>query len=115
MTEIRKEIEELKTLGPLPSETGVNPEVIWRYEHLYRLITRPITDDEARVLIKLFGVDGCFGLASSFMHLVETAPGWPLEDCLNNLENEWIAELRKRAIHGGCLELGKRGSIDLTK
>ena len=111
MTNIREEINALNALGPLPSEHGANPELIRKYEELYRGIIRPITDEEARVLINLFGADGCFGLASSLMHLVETAPGWPLKDCLNNLENEWIAELRNRAVRGGLLFDNKRDKV----
>lgn len=100
---IRQEISAMSSLGPLPSECGANPELIRKYEELYRSVARPITDDEARLLVKLFGADGCFGLASSLVHLIETAPGWPLKDCLTNLENEWIIELRNRAIRGGLL------------
>ncbi len=103
MTNIRQEINALNILGSLPSEHGAKPELIRKYEELYRSITRPVTDDEARVLVKLFGADGCFGLASSLVHLIETAPGWPLKDCLNDLDNEWIIELRNRAIRGGLL------------
>ena len=30
------------------------------------------------------------------LHLIETAPGWPLEDCLRK-DGEWIERLRRRA------------------
>ncbi|POZ50376.1 hypothetical protein [Methylovulum psychrotolerans] len=103
MASIRKEIAALNLLGALPTEDGTDPALIQKYEELYRRIIRPITDEEARVLVKLFGSDGCFGLASSLVHLIETAPGWPLEDCLHNLDNEWIMALRNRAIRGGLL------------
>ncbi|WP_157203496.1 hypothetical protein [Methylomicrobium agile] len=103
MDSIRQEIYALNELGPLPSEDEASVEILKKYEVLYRSITRPITNDEARILVKLFGVDGCFGFASSLVHLIETAPGWPLKDCLVNLENEWIIELRNRAIRGGLL------------
>lgn len=103
MTNIRKEIEEMSVLGPLPSESDADIDFLKKYESLYRAVTRPITNDEARVLVKLFGPDGCFGAASSLMHLIETAPGWPLEDCLRDMDNEWIVELRNRAIRGGRL------------
>jgi len=103
MENIRKEIEEMSSLGPLPSEDDPDVEVLKRYDTLYRAIIKPITDQEARTLVKLFGHDGCFGLASSIMHLIETAPGWPLDDCLTDLENEWIVELRDRCIRGGHL------------
>lgn len=103
MLNIRKEIEELNALGPLPSEDSRDIELLKKYDYLYRAITPPLTDDEARILVKLFGSDGCFGLASSLVHLIETSPGWPLEDCLYNMDNEWVLELRNRAMRGGRL------------
>lgn len=107
MTNVRKEIAEMSALGPLPSEESRDTELMKKYDKLYRAIIKPVMDEEARVLITLFGQDGSFGLASSLMHLIETAPGWPLEDCLRNQDNEWIAEMRNRAIRGGHLLLGK--------
>jgi len=93
----------LVQLGKLPSEGEASVERIRQFEQSYRAIARPVTDDEARALVGLFGDDGCFGFASSLVHLIETAPNWPLEDCLRNLQNEWVAELRNRAIRGGRL------------
>lgn len=107
MTNIRDEIIELDALGPLPSEDGVDIELLRRYETLINAITRPVTDDEARVLVNLFGSDGCFGLASTLMHLIETAPRWPLEDCLRVQDNEWKVEMRNRCIRGGRLQLNE--------
>lgn len=101
MLNIRKEVYELEALGRLPEESGADPGLIKKFDAAYRSIRRPVTDDEARVLVKLFGTDGCFGLASSLMHLIETAPGWPIVDCLEDLDNEWVCELRDRAIRGG--------------
>jgi hypothetical protein len=43
--------------------------------------------------VGLFGPDDCFGLEWSLVGLVETAPGWPLADCLENTDNEWIQGL----------------------
>jgi hypothetical protein len=103
MLNVRREIEEMKALGPLPSEDDPDLAVLKKYEELYRAIAQPVTDEEARILVELLGSDGCFGLASSIMHLVESAPGWPLEDCLRDLTNEWKVELRNRAIRGGRL------------
>jgi hypothetical protein len=108
MTNVRNEIEEMRALGPLPSEDGRDVELMKKYDKLYRAITKPITDEEARVLVKLFGQDGCFGLASSLIHLIETAPGWPLEDCLSNQDNEWVIELRNRCIRSGLIPLDER-------
>lgn len=95
---VRTEVKELEKLGPLPSEDKAEVAQLERIEELYRSIARPITDDEARVLVELFGPDGCYGVASSFMHLIETAPGWPLKGCFEHLNNEWKVELRNRAI-----------------
>ena len=98
---VRNEVRELEKLGPLPSEDEAEVAHLERIEELYRAIAEPITDNEARKLVELFGPDGCYGLASSFMHLIETAPGWPLKECLQQLNNEWKIELRDRAIRGG--------------
>jgi hypothetical protein len=100
---MRPEIANLVQLGTLPSERGASPELIQQFEKCYRAINRPVSDEEARALVALFGNDGCFGLASSLVHLIETAPGWPLVDCLANTDNEWVAELRQRALRGGHL------------
>ncbi|MCQ8120015.1 hypothetical protein, partial [Methylomonas rosea] len=66
-------------------------------------VTKPVSNEEARALVKLFGPDGCFGLAWSILHLIESAPSWPLTDCLVNSSNEWVALLRDRATRGGLL------------
>lgn len=98
---VRTEIKELEKLGPLPSEDEAEGAQLERIEELYRAIAKPITDDEACALVELFGPDGCYGLASSFMHLIETAPGWPLKECLQQRNNAWKIELGNRAIRGG--------------
>ena len=58
---------------------------------------KPVTDEEACALVKLFGSDDCVGLAWTLLHLIETAPGWPIESALIGLEGEWIRRLRERA------------------
>jgi hypothetical protein len=100
---MREEVRQLHDLGPLPSERGTSPELVSEYEQLLRAIKKPLTNDEARALVKLFGSDGCFGLASTLLHLIESAPGWPLKECLVDSTNEWIVELRERAERGGML------------
>ncbi|WP_256077332.1 hypothetical protein [Massilia sp. YIM B04103] len=101
MQNIRSEVAQLALLGPFPPEAEGLPDRVRQYGELYQAIRRPVSDDEARVLIKLFGQDGYFGLASSLMHLIETAPGWPLMDCLGDVGNEWVDALRQRALRGG--------------
>jgi hypothetical protein len=101
---MRNEIHRLVELGRLPSEEDADVEKLRKYEVEYRGITRPITDEEAIALLELFGEDGCFGLASSLMHLIETAPGWPIKNCLTDTGNPWVLELKNRAIRGGVLQ-----------
>jgi hypothetical protein len=103
MMNVRSEIAELRALGPLPSEDLRDVELMKKYDRLYRAIAKPITDEEAMVLVRLFGHDGCFGLASSLMHLIETAPSWPIAECLEREDNEWINELRNRCIRAGLM------------
>ena len=95
---MRQAILDLVKLGPLPSETNADPVVLERVQELITSIGNPIADDEARALVRLFGSDDCFGLAWSVLHLIETAPGWPLFDCLEDLNNEWVRRLRDRAL-----------------
>jgi hypothetical protein len=100
-------VVELEKLGPMPSsDKAINENLdnlVDHYAALIESIHKPINDDEARVLVKLFGPDECFGVAWSLLHLVESAPGWPVLDCLEDVGNEWIRRLRERAIRGGKL------------
>lgn len=95
---MRSAVTALAALGPLPSEQSAKPNTLERYEALIRAIERPIADEEARALAGLFendGADSCFGLAWSFLHLIETAPGWPIAECLQDSENEWVGLLKQ--------------------
>lgn len=47
------------------------------------------------------GSTKCYGLARTVLRLIETAPCWPLVECLNDTTNEWIERLRMRAVRGG--------------
>ena len=97
---MRQEVIELGKLGPLPCSRAVvaDPEMdvlVRTYEKLILSIQPPVTDDEARVLVGVFGSDECFGMEWALIHLIETAPGWPLEDCLADTSNEWVALLKQ--------------------
>jgi hypothetical protein len=80
---MREEIKELEKMGPLPSyKIAMQPdqlEKLERYTQLIVSIQKPVTDEEARVLVTLFGPDDCFELEETLVHLVESAPGWPSE------------------------------------
>jgi hypothetical protein len=86
---IRPEVRELVALGALPAEDVAEQQDLEHRERLVRAIT---------ALLAVFGPDGCYGVAWSLLHLVETAPGWPLEDALRDDRggNEWILLLRQR-------------------
>lgn len=98
---VRDEIAELLQMGPFPSEhemiqsTQVNR--VRAYEELLHSVKKPVTDEEAAALTTLFGEDNFFGLGWTLLHLIETAPNWPVGDCLLNPENEWIKRLHDRA------------------
>jgi hypothetical protein len=98
---VREEVSELANLGPLPScEIAVRPDQRERLERFGLLISsiqKPITDEEARILCGLFGPDDCFGMEWTLVGLIESAPGWPLADCLQETSNEWIQMLKQRA------------------
>jgi hypothetical protein len=93
---VRAEIQELVSLGAFPSSQKVDLRVIRRQEELLNSVKPPISDEEARELVKLFGSDEYYGAAWTVLHLIETAPGWPIEDCLADSSNEWITRLNER-------------------
>lgn len=90
-------IEQLVKLGPLPSSPKPDVAALERIQALLAKVERPISDEDARALVTMFGPDDCFGLAWTVLHLIETSPGWPLEDVLGERGNEWIERLRQRA------------------
>jgi hypothetical protein len=93
---MQQPVIELGKLGRMPPSNSADRENIRQYQNLLAAIQKPVTDQEARLLVTLFGRDDCFGLAWTVVHLVETAPGWPIQDCLVDTENEWIHLLRQR-------------------
>ena len=99
---MRPEVRELVAMGPLPDSASAADDMnLEKRQSLLDAIGKPLSDHEAEGLAGLFGPDDCFGLAWTLVHLIETAPGWPLLDRLPAVDNEWIALLRKRASQGG--------------
>jgi hypothetical protein len=98
---MRNAVTELIELGPLPSSDNPDIEKLKKYQELLESIQPPLSDEEAKSLIGLFGPDECFGLAWSLLHLIESAPGWPLLESLEGSENEWVVRLRERAARAG--------------
>jgi hypothetical protein len=99
---MRQEVLELLTMGALPDSSAAADDVLRleEYQRLLGSITKPVSDEEAAALLGLFGPDDCFGLAWALVHLVESAPGWPLLDRLAGLDSEWVTLLVERAANG---------------
>lgn len=93
---MRQEIRDFIALGPLPDEQA-DEERIKQHEDALARITEPVTDEEAKALVASFGPDDSYGLAWSLVHLIETAPNWPLKEALEGVESEWVRRLRSRA------------------
>jgi hypothetical protein len=100
---MRPEVTELVALGSLVASDAVDMAILKKQEELIRKLVKPATDEEARALVKLFGPDESFGLAWALVHFIESAPGWPLIDCLTDTDNEWIRRLRQAAINAGLI------------
>jgi hypothetical protein len=98
----RPAVRELISLGAFPDSSEVNLDVIRKQEKLLSEIEPPITKEEAYGLVQLFGTDDYFGAAWTLLHLIETAPGWPIASCLTNVQNEWIALLKRSAENAGA-------------
>ena len=95
---MQEAINALLKLGPLPSSTTASVPTLQAFEGQLSKVQAPITDEEACALVKLFGSDECFGLAWTVLHLIETAPGWPVDAALDGIEGEWIDRLRQRTV-----------------
>jgi len=95
--QMQQPIEVLVRLGPFPSYASATPSQVQAIEAQLAKVTAPITDEEACALAKLFGPDDCFGMEWTLLHLIETAPGWPIEEALHDIDGEWIDRLRERA------------------
>lgn len=97
----RQTIDRLLELGALPSEDKASVDEVQTYQELLHAIEKPVSDDDARKLVTLFGSGDLYGLPWTLLHLVESAPGWPLTDCLNDTSNEWIRLMIQRLKNAG--------------
>jgi hypothetical protein len=101
--DLRVGVAELLALGRMPTDEQADAEPVRaaRWERLVGALDAqaPVTDDEAAALVRLLPEDGSdsFGVAWTLVHLVESAPGWPLRPVLEQLDGPWADVLRRRA------------------
>lgn len=94
---VRGEVEEFVSLGPLP-DWNADEATIARHQEALMKITRPVSDDEAALLVGMFGPDDCYGLAWALLHLIESAPGGiPVKSEPSPSDNEWVRLLWDRS------------------
>jgi hypothetical protein len=93
---MREEVVKLIQLGSFPNETSATPEIIDQYADLIDKISPPVSLDEAKSLLTLFGTDTFFGLAWSLVHLIETCPEWSAKALANVENNMWGNILREK-------------------
>jgi hypothetical protein len=99
---LREEIRALAQLGPFPSELEATENDVRDRQALVQLVNPPGSDEEARALLSLFANnDDFFGLVEMLSDVVESAPGWPLWDAMQQASPLWRATFGERAINSG--------------
>ncbi|MFT4226529.1 hypothetical protein [Micropruina sp.] len=97
---IREAVAALAALGPLPSDSQATTGAsgLERWEDLADQVSKPLSDDEARALAASFPANDsdAFGTAWTLVHLLESAPGWPIEDALDLIPAYWRDVLESR-------------------
>ena len=71
---MQKNIEKLNQLGPMPDESyeEVSEKIVDEYADLINGVKKPISLDEAKILIKLFPPISVYGVEWSLLHLIES-------------------------------------------
>ena len=96
---MRTSVINFVSLGRLPEEKSASVPQLENFEVALQAIESPVTDEEALTLLQTFPntEESCFGLAWSVLHLVETAPGWPMTEAGLHRANHWVASMLERA------------------
>jgi hypothetical protein len=93
---MRAKVKHLVDLGRMPPESA-SEEEIQKFDDAIQALPEPLTDDEASALVGVFGDEDTFGMAQTLHNIIETAPGWPIDDALSNDSNPFVRELKERA------------------
>ena len=105
-TVIRESVRTFVAAGPLPDEDATAEEIDRRSDQL-DAIMRPVSDEEAALLLTTFGKDECYGVAWTLLALIETAPNVAVADQPGDDANEWIRMLWRRVQNGKMREARK--------
>ncbi|MER5498633.1 MULTISPECIES: hypothetical protein [unclassified Streptomyces] len=99
---MRPQVQAFVADGPLPDWDASEEEIDRRVEQL-EVIPKPVTGEEARALVACFGLDDCYGVAWTLLHLIETGPNPVLATDPGPDANEWHQRLFLRAVNGGLV------------
>lgn len=71
---MRKEVEQLALMGAMPDEADerITAALVDEYADLLGKIVKPVTLDEAHILIKLFPPTALYGIELTLLHLIES-------------------------------------------
>ncbi len=94
---VRPEVLRLAALGPRPDASGATESALKLRAESIEAIRPPLTREEADALLACFGIDDCFGIAWTLLHLLETTPGGAVRDAPPPDANEWVRRLWARA------------------
>lgn len=93
---LRKQVADLVQLGPMPSEEGGDVTTIADYQKRIHALEMPLTTEEARALLAVFGPDDLFGLSWALLTRLETAPDPVVTAKPKDDANRWIRLLWER-------------------
>ena len=71
---MRKEVEQLALMGAMPDEADerITAALVDEYADLLGKIVKPVTLDEAHIVIKLFPPTALYGIEWTLLHLIES-------------------------------------------
>lgn len=97
---MRREVEALRDLGPLPDEMSDRDEVLLdkQIPLLDAIRLEPPSPDEIKVLCRLFPGDGesAYGVAWTLVHIIEAGASWPDASHLALVQPDWRTILEDR-------------------
>lgn len=92
---VRPEVQRFVESGPLPGEDAPLEEIQKRERELLA-IDLPASNEEARLLVKLFGPDQLYGMNQTLRTLIESAPENPLTSEPPDDANRWVKDMWAR-------------------